>query len=343
MPEKLLKHNNKDDKESEKDEKISMTLNELKTEELPQLKGIINFCANIPIFLYPHTTIVRSPETWYRGIYFSTNRLVGEDFLLNHRRSDIDISMGLGVKAYKSFPVRGALANRPLQDEEVKHVSVKLTEPEKLNVPIGPIIRSRRSVRDFSGKTVKITELSTLLYYCQGVSAIADITQDIEGGFLGTRTLGPEYKNNLRNAPSGGALYPIDLYLIVNDVEKLDKGIYQYMPNSHSLRIVRKFQEKEISTLTESLAVFNGIDSKKVNVYIIFVYNIILNSRKYGDSAMVFALIETGEISQNIHLTATALGIGSCDIGGYKKQQFEKFICVDGLSKQMVSLLLIGK
>lgn len=342
MREKLFGKNFDTDKESKKNNKIIMTLNELRREELSQLSNILEFCANVPIFLHSNTTIVKTPETCFRGLYYSTNRLVGEEFLLNYRRSDTDLSMAMGVKAYSSSAVRGAMANRSLQDDEAEHECMKLPEPEKLNIPIGPIIRSRRSVRNFSGKIMKIKELSTILSYCQGVSAVADIAQDIEGGLPGTITLGSEYKNNLRNAPSGGALYPIDLYLIVNGVEKLEKGIYQYMPNSHSLRTVRKFHESDISILTNSLTNFQGIDSSKINICVLFVYNLFVNSRKYGDSGLAYAFIEAGEICQNIHLVSTALGIGPCDIGGYKKQEFEKFIGVDGLSKHIIHLTILG-
>lgn len=336
MQEKLFK------KKSTKDRKIDMTLSQLRSAELSKISRIIGFCANVPIFLNSNTTIVKTPETCFRGLYYSTNRLVGEEFLLNYRRSDSDLSMAMGINAYKSFPVRGAMANRLLQDEEVENECMKLPKPEKLNMPLGSVIKSRRSVRSFSGKPIKIEELSTLLFYSQGISAVADISQDIEGGLPETITLGPEYKNNLRNAPSGGALYPIDLYLIINGVERLEKGIYQYMPNSHSLRIVRKLQESDISILTNTLAYFEGFESTKINVYIIFVYNLFLNSRKYGDSGMAFAFIEAGETSQNIHLVSTALGIGPCDIGGYKKQKFENFIGIDGLSKHMIHLTVLG-
>jgi SagB-type dehydrogenase family enzyme len=322
--------------------KIDMTLDEIKGTELPQLSDIMSFCANIPISVYSDTTIVKTPETCFRGIYYSTNRLVGEEFILNYRRSDKDMSMKMGVTAYKSFSVRGAMANRPLQDKEVEHTSIKLPKPERLNIPLGPVIQSRRSVRNFSGKAIKLADVSTLLFLSQGISAIADISQDIEGGFPETKTLGSEYKNNLRNAPSGGAIYPVDLYVIVNNVENLKKGIYKYLPNTHSLFIVRKFEESDVSVLLNSLSYFPGIKSASIGMFIVFAYNLFLNSRKYGDSAMGFAFIETGEISQNIHLVSTALGIGSCDIGGYSKQSFERFIGIDGLSAHMIHLTVLG-
>lgn len=342
MRELLSRRDHIRNKEIKEDKKIDMTLSELKKDELPPLMNIISFCANLPISLYSDTTLVKTPEACFRGLYYSTNRLVGEEFLLNHRRSSTDLAMIMGIKAYKSFPVRASMANRLLLEEEVEEESIKLPEPERLNVPLGPVIQSRRSMRNFSGRLIKLKELSTLLYYSQGVSAVADISQDIEGGLSPTKTLGADYTNNLRNAPSGGALYPIDLYLLVNGVEKLEKGIYKYMPNTHSLHFIRKMREHDIFLLSNSLTRFDGFDSDKIGLSIVFVYNIFLNSRKYGDSGVGFGLIEAGEISQGIHLASTALAIGSCDIGGYQKQKFEKFIGIDGLSKHMIHLIILG-
>lgn len=329
-------------KKTNGDKKMDMTLDELQREELPALINIINFCSTLPISLYSDQTVVKTPEACFRGLYYSKDRLVGEEFLLNHRKNKPDLAMTIGVKAYKSFSVRGAIANRPLLDVEVENESIKLPSPEKLNVPLGPVIQARRSKRNFSGRTITIKELSTLLFYCQGVSGKIDISQGIEGGFSSTRTLGTEYKNNLRNAPSGGGLHPIDLYLLVNGVEKLEKGIYKYMPNSHSLHLVRELQERDTFILLNSLTNFDLFDPSKIRISIVFVYNIYLNSRKYGDSGVAFGLIEAGEIAQDIHLVSNALGLGSCDIGDYQKQKFEKFIGIDGLSKHMIHLVVLG-
>jgi SagB-type dehydrogenase family enzyme len=57
---------------------------------------------------------------------------------------------------------------------------------------------------------------------------------------------------------------------------------------------------------------------------------------------MAFAFIEAGEISQNVHLICTALGIGPCDVGGYAKQRLEQTLGLDGLSEHVIHLTVIG-
>ena len=76
------------------------------------------------------------------------------------------------------------------------------------------IIKRRRSVRDFKDEFITKSELSQLLWAAQGIT-------DQEFGF--------------RTAPSAGALYPVETYLVVNFVEDIDPGIYQ---DSTSCRMI---------------------------------------------------------------------------------------------------------
>ena len=74
-----------------------------------------------------------------------------------------------------------------------------------------------------------------------------------------------------------------------------------------------------------------------------YVYDMYVNSRKYGDAGTAYAFIEAGETAQNIQLMATALGYGSCDIGGYEKQYVEKSLKLDGITKHVIHTTIIGK
>ena len=86
-----------------------------------------------------------------------------------------------------------------------------------------------------------------------------------------------------------------------------------------------------------------NIEQKKINVIIFYVYSLYNNSRKYSDMAYDFAMVEVGQISENIQLTCTAEGIASCDIGGFEKYKCENFLEIDGLTKNIVNVTIIGK
>ncbi len=48
-----------------------------------------------------------------------------------------------------------------------------------------------------------------------------------------------------------------------------------------------------------------------------YVYKQYENARKYGDAAMGFAYMEAGGMANSMHLACTAMGLGSCCIGGF--------------------------
>ncbi len=77
-------------------------------------------------------------------------------------------------------------------------------------------LRKRRSRREYAPGPLSLAELSQLLWAAQGETT-------------------PE---GFRTAPSGGALYPLEVYVLAGNVTNLASGIYRYAPYSHTLRQV---------------------------------------------------------------------------------------------------------
>ncbi|MFX0136670.1 MAG: SagB/ThcOx family dehydrogenase, partial [Candidatus Hodarchaeota archaeon] len=94
---------------------------------------------------------------------------------------------------------------------------IKLPEPkQEKNMILDEILQTRHSVRNFSEDPVNIQDLSYLLWSTTGI-------QRIEHGY------------EFRTAPSAGALYPIETYLVINNVEDLEQGVYHYAIKNHKL------------------------------------------------------------------------------------------------------------
>jgi hypothetical protein len=85
-----------------------------------------------------------------------------------------------------------------------------------------------------------------------------------------------------------------------------------------------------------------SIAGEKAAVGVIFVYSLYKNSRKYGEAGLAFALIEAGQIAAHFHLASCAMGLKSCDIGGFRKQQIERALGLDGVSEHVVHFILAG-
>jgi SagB-type dehydrogenase family enzyme len=309
-----------------------MTLAEFRGREMPLLSAAVSFCSNLPMSLYADTTVVKSPEVVFRGLVLSHNRLVGEEYLLNFHHSDAEIGLLVGTNNYTVPTVVAALAYRDLEEDEAD--LIPLPQFENVREPLGPLIRSRRSIRSYSGKPVSLQDLSTVLFHGGGISGYSDV-QIAEPG-----TFGEDARVDLRVAASGGALYPLDLYVLAMNVSELPAGVYRYVPKRHALKPVNS--SASVTELTQ-MAHFHRIEIARASFMVCYVYKYFENARKYGEAAMAFAFIEAGSIAAHFHLVCTALGFGSCDVGNYSKRRVERVLGVDGMSSHLIHVTVVGK
>lgn len=165
----------------------------------------------------------------------------------------------------------------------------------KGEVSLEEALLNRRSIRSYSKEVMTLKELSQLLWAGNGVT---------------------EPKRGFRTAPSAGALYPIDVYLVVNRVEGLREGVYRYIPKEHKLEVVRV---EPLSRKIYELALWQSaiMESSVVFVLVAFYERI---TWKYGQRGIRYAHMECGHIAQNILLQATALRLGAVPIGAFKEE-----------------------
>ena len=322
----------------------------LKLETFEQMeKGVIwmivDTAANMPVTIYSESLGVKAPEACYRSAVWEedSTRLIGEEYLLNAKRSSLEMGMPMGVFHYSSsIGVKGALSHRELKEENLAEQGevIKLPPYLHLKQSLGSVIRSRRSIREMGKEPLSMEQLATLLYYGDGPSGKFDF--NTFHNMPETVTLGEDYTGVVRCSPSGGGLYPITLYFIAFQVKGLKKGIYTYLPLTQSIRLVRELSEQEMEDYNRISNFGINIDNERLGVAIYYVYSLYDNSRKYGDMAMQFAYIEAGEIAENIQLAATAMHLAATDIGGYEKGLTEQFFALDGLTKHVIHLTLVG-
>ncbi|GAA2747100.1 SagB/ThcOx family dehydrogenase [Kitasatospora cinereorecta] len=280
------------------------------------------------VSMYSATTVVRAPESVVRGRWSqAVHGFVGEELLLNHRRSGRDLGMQLGVSRFYGHDAVLSSAHSDLQER--LDGAIALPSHRRLRSGLTDTVASRRSGRGFSGKPASLEELATVLWHAQGVSGSLPVPTAQDG----------DAAVALRNAPSGGGLYPVRLAVLAQHVKGLAPGAYEYQPHSHTLFPYRPTaQPLELSRQLWTA----DVELDKVAFALVYVYDLYVNSQKYGDSGLVFALIEVGGISQNVHLARTALGMIGCDQGGYDKQTLERTLGCDGTSRHVVHLTLLG-
>jgi len=193
----------------------------------------------------------------------------------------------------------------------------------RLDLDMQSAISARVSGRDLTPVRLTLEQVATLLANCYGV------TRDNEG---------TDFPRPFRIVPSGGALYPLELYFHSAHVEELEAGHYHYNPMRGSLRFLRYGDESR--RLSESLVQRNLALDCSLLLFITAVFE--RSAFKYGERGYRFVLIEAGHVAQNLALTATAMGLGCLTIGGYADRQIDELLGLDGVSHSTIYMAGIG-
>ncbi len=151
----------------------------------------------------------------------------------------------------------------------------------------------RRSERSFARRTLDREQIAQLLWAAQGVT-----------------------EGRLRTAPSAGALYPLEVYLVTGE------GIYHYLPQSHELE--RIAEGDFLPQLSKAALGQEYVREAPVSVVIAAVYQ--RAERRYGERAARYVWIEAGHVAQNVHLQAVAMGLGSVPVGAFDDRQVHKVL-----------------
>jgi SagB-type dehydrogenase family enzyme len=161
-------------------------------------------------------------------------------------------------------------------------------------------ILNRRSRRDFKDSPLTLGEVSQILWAAEG------ITSD----------------TGLRAAPSAGALYPLDLYLVVGKqgVAGLGEGVYHYLPHSHSLESILEGDVRQTLARLSLEQMF--IAEAPLSLLITGEYE--RTTGKYGDRGVRYVHMEAGHVGQNVYLQAEALGLGTVTIGAFQDEEISQ-------------------
>ena len=183
-------------------------------------------------------------------------------------------------------------------------------------------IELRCSHRRFQPLPLSLTELSFLLWATQGIKKV----------------LAPG--TALRTVPSAGCRHAFETYLMVNNVETLEVGIYRYLPVEHAL-VFEHLTENLTKRLTEATHGQGFIATAPVT----FVWTVIPYRMewRYDLSAHRVIAMDVGHVCQNLYLACEAIRAGTCAIAAYHQVQMDALLKVDGEDEFTIYLAPVGK
>lgn len=200
---------------------------------------------------------------------------------------------------------------------------IKLPKPvSSLQAPLSDVLDRRQSARDFVSTAISLNQLGTLLHYAYGI-----------------RQRNEDFPRSFRFTPSGGGLFPLELYLYSHSLEGQHAGLYHYNPLHHHLSLLRKGHQEAL--LSESMIQGDIVVQASVVVFLTAIFE--RSIFKYGDRGYRFILMESGHVAQNLNLVSGALGLGCLNIGGFFDRKVDAFLGLDGVTHSTLYLVALGQ
>jgi SagB-type dehydrogenase family enzyme len=174
--------------------------------------------------------------------------------------------------------------------------TIKLPQPiYDSNTSIEETLLARRSIRSYRQAHLSLSDISQLLWAAQGITH--------PGGY--------------RTAPSAGALYPLELYLLAGNINDFPPGLYKYIPDDHM--ILQMYSGDRRAELSQAALNQEAIMDAPAIIIISAVYK--RTTIKYGERGIQYVHMEVGHTAQNIYLQAASLGLGTVFIGAFDNMQ----------------------
>ena len=206
------------------------------------------------------------------------------------------LSLAIILLTFSCSCAPSANAVAPTLPPEQESGIIKLPEPRyDSDISIEQSLLRRRSIRSYKVESLTLQELSQLLWAAQGVT-------DPKG---------------FRTAPSAGALYPLELYVVAGDVQDLSPGVYRYDPDEHEL--LRTMEGDKRLELAEAAVWQDFVGEGAIVIVFTAVYE--RTTGKYGDRGIRYVHMEAGHAAQNLCLQATTMNLGVVTVGAFYDEE----------------------
>jgi len=246
---------------------------------------------------------------------------------LTHSRS----RMGHHVGGYgATFPLKGKVAVPPALKSSTREI-LALPAPESggsipRDAHFLSILHNRRSIREHDSSPMTLEQLGEFLHHVARVKRLS------RSG---------EYEVAMRPYPSGGALFELEFYPLINKCGGLKQGLYRYEPAAHGLEDVSGVNAHTMQILLEAKRGC-GMRSEP-HVLIILAARFLRVNWKYESMSYSLILKNVGAAYQTMYLVATAMGLAPCALGGGNSSLFCKAAGTEYWQESSVGEFFLGR
>lgn len=178
------------------------------------------------------------------------------------------------------------------------------------------LLANRRSIREYPDAALNLAEIAQLLWAAQGIT----------------------HPQGYRAAPSAGALYPLQLYLVVGKAQELTPGVYGYDPEGHHL-VMRRAGDQRNSL---AQAAFGQDWLADAAIIVVLAADYKRTTRKYGERGKRYVHMEAGHAAQNLFLQAEALDLATVIVGAFDDDEVAEVLQPPIQEKPLI-LMPIGR
>jgi SagB-type dehydrogenase family enzyme len=220
-----------------------------------------------------------------------------------------------------------AYRQTPFLHEYMDHpgATLRVDLPTPCGGALASLFASRQSTRAFAAGTMALATLSDLLFAAHGVVDIAPL--ETGGAYL------------RRSVPSAGALYPLEIFLLLRDVENLEDGIYGFDPRSHALD--RLFSRARLEEALDAFYTLPFLAGANAIVCHAAVFG--RCQKKYGPRGYRYILLEAGHSAQNLCLAAQERGLATLCMGGFRDSTLNRCLGLREPGEGVVYSVAVGR
>ncbi len=238
-----------------------------------------------------------------------------------------------------AFPMAGRLPLPPAVKIAGAVETIALDRPDlerlrREDVPLAEVVERRRSLRGCDAGPISVRQLGEFLFRVGRVKDRREVELATPGGPVRTTFVSRPY-------PSGGALYELEFYVAVHACDSLAPGLYHYDAPHHRLgRLCGRTDE--VARLLADAAASADVPVDRLQILILLSARFQRLAWKYASIAYALVLKHVGVVYQTLYLTATAMGLAPCALGGGDADVFARAAGTDYYAETSVGEFLLG-